>query len=810
MIQDPLARSDAVRGLGTSRPTPVRRTDPAALRPRGCPDSVHFGGPLRSVHVVVALVVATLSAGVVYSDDDDLSAWLAPLPAASATAADEHYAKWISHGAPIERLVARLEEEDAASPPRELRTKLELALSGLVSHAARPGAEEERVAIERSLIQALGETRAIETRAFVVSLLGRIGREPSVEALEGLLGDSALAGAATRAIAATRSPRAGAVLRSALAATSGRDRIGVIQALARLGAREAEGAILALTGDADVDTRGAAWCALAELGSDRFAEGVDVVLGSVERPGTPIAPASVILYAERLSRRGRGADAAVLCRRFLDGAALGHPNDPEAPTDPTPRIASHLLCAALTTLVEAEGSDAAPEILRHGTSKDPELRAVALRLAMTVDAKGDIREGETARSAMTRAWLDRLAAIDAVSPPDARAEIIEMLGGRGDATALPMLRAIIADENADLRVAALRAMARIEKRNVGTVILDAARDAKGASRALLLEDAARLGGASALELLTGELSSTDSASRNAAARALTSVNDVNALGPLMVALGAVEDEELRLRIVRSYLGIIRGARFPRPRVLTHYEDALALAKSPAERRLLVDAFGRLRIRASLEILSGMIDDSALGEEASRALIEAALPRRDGNGGLRGRGVADMIGKASTRLGDDPLAARGREYAATLPPADPANLAEHRPVRASVEHQGEYWPDLAVDGDAISPDSAWFGSSWPAWLEVDLEETTAVAAAHVHFWHFDTRFYQYAIEVSKDREEWITVVDHRDNVEPARPEGKSHEFPEIEARWVRIHVTKNSVNEAVHLLEFSVYGPDASQ
>ena len=134
----------------------------------------------------------------------------------------------------------------------------------------------------------------------------------------------------------------------------------------------------------------------------------------------------------------------------------------------------------------------------------------------------------------------------------------------------------------------------------------------------------------------------------------------------------------------------------------------------------------------------------------------------------------------------------------------AHLALDQPVEASGEPQGEMLPRFAVDG-YVDNQTGWHVGSAPQWLKVDLGSTKSVDHLRVVTFNDNRRYYQYAVDVSTNGDEWEQVVDMRNNSKAATPQGYSHVFPPRPARYVRITMLRNSANPGIHLNELMVFG-----
>lgn len=127
----------------------------------------------------------------------------------------------------------------------------------------------------------------------------------------------------------------------------------------------------------------------------------------------------------------------------------------------------------------------------------------------------------------------------------------------------------------------------------------------------------------------------------------------------------------------------------------------------------------------------------------------------------------------------------------------------------------YEPEYAVDGiDDISshPYSGFWDSTpgtVPQWLQVDLGSQQTFSNVRTHFWDvLDSRIYSYYIEASNDTSTWTPIV--ASALEPKQASGVVVDtFSPVNARYVRITVTDNSVNEYAHIIEISVGSAPAS-
>ena len=470
--------------------------------------------------------------------------------------------------------------------------------------------------------------------------------------------------------------------------------------------------------------------------------------------------------------------------------------------------------------------------------------AVPPLLAMLNTAEAD--EIAAVQSALVRTPGDKVlsasAAALAKAPPPVRVALLDLLARRGAKSNVETVFAAAGDNEASVRTAAFRALgvlaaaetaprvieltlkATEEDERTEAVsavvqvcgrIADAGAQAApvlaaigqntGEKRALLLAALAQLGGQEALQAAVADTKSEDVAVQDAAFAALAAWKDASAAEPLLDLARSTERTKQHVVALRGYFHLV-GLPSGRPpeQTVRMYEDGIAVAKRPDEKRTALGGLAQLKHLAALRAVAKHLDDPELQAEAASAVAQIALPKDEKEQPLRGADMVAALKKAAEVTKDDALRGRITEYLNNLPKPDEANLAQGKPVTTSVAQQGDRSPDKAVDGNSADPNSAWFGAAWPSWLKVDLEQPAKIDSAHVTFYWDGTRSYQYTVDVSLDDKEWKTVADLSNNDKPATSRGVMHTFEPVEARYVRVSILKNSVNEAVHLVELRVF------
>ena len=95
----------------------------------------------------------------------------------------------------------------------------------------------------------------------------------------------------------------------------------------------------------------------------------------------------------------------------------------------------------------------------------------------------------------------------------------------------------------------------------------------------------------------------------------------------------------------------------------------------------------------------------------------------------------------------------------VPSFVPENIALNKTATASATQEGN-WAKHATDGD---PNTRWcaLGAQAGFKLNIDLGKNEKIAGAEI-MWEFDHPNYRYKLKASKDKKEWLTVVDQSKN------------------------------------------------
>ena len=436
--------------------------------------------------------------------------------------------------------------------------KARYLLHALATHAARPGAETERLMVCEALVSLLGGSTPKGVQAKILEELKWVGAKESAEPISRLLLDETLYACAADALVAIGGTEG--QLRRALVAAKGRVLVGIIQALGTLRDAQSVGPIKAALGAPDADVRTAAAAALGNIGDPAAVDALLAATQAHEGYERTMATEASLVLAKRLLEAGRATDAEKIYRAFW--TARKGPED------------RHVRVAALKGLAASRSDGAIEEVMAATKTEDVMLRTTAAQIAA-------VQSGE----AYTRRWLSQLEGAD----PAQRIDILGILGQRGDPAALPSVLALISDQDAGVRAAALGACARIGGESAAKALIGVLAKGEGDNAAFARAGLIQMAGGSEVDSCVG-----------AALKAASSAGVRAALLGILAARGATGERDLVLAAVSD--------------------------QDPAVRRAAIEALGALAGERELPVLVKTLQGATDPNErqaAEGALVAAA-------------------------------------------------------------------------------------------------------------------------------------------------------------------------------------------
>ncbi len=578
----------------------------------------------------------------------------------------------------------------------------------------------------------------------------------------------------------------------------------------------------------------------------------------------PVGAASRKAYADALLAAARRATEADVTCFFLDQLRwCGLPHQADAikafEKSAAPGVAA-LATMTVQAVTDDRASKAAPVAETRYAALNRELaalkpKALTPRLLQAFDDPDAAFAGVAlvwARSAggkkETALWVGKLAA---ATDPVRTVMLLDMLAARGDKTACKPVAALVSHADVGIAAAAQQALIRLNPAAFADQ-LPLLLKVLTPERSALVRDAARLLTTKSLTPPLLKAYDTFSDSGKKVAMDLFKERHVTEASRFALATLDAKDEETVIsgyRLLRETAGaehadtllakLLSSAGRVTPEVQAAFAAAArrddsgtyvkalirALQTAPATARPaaletasriggkdLLQTVEAASADANAEISTAAIRALAAWPDASAlpALLRLAVAAPDSKRQvLAARGVAKLAAADGfdkqpylalwrtirTQTGDD---TRKKEIDALF--AEEINVALGKPVTTNVPQQGENAPCFLVDGTL---EKAWHGAKWPAQAQIDLGSVIPLHAAHVTFYH-GGRTYTFTLELSQDGQTWRQVAGNSDAPKPATAEGLRLNFTATPARYVRLNVLKNNVNEAVHVLELKVF------
>ncbi|MFO7853195.1 MAG: HEAT repeat domain-containing protein [Bacteroidota bacterium] len=311
-------------------------------------------------------------------------------------------------------------------------TKARFAIESYSRYLSEYGHDNERYQWESECIDAVLASGYPMVRSFFLSQLKYIGGKRSVEFASGFLTDEEMCEPAVAVIAACNDPVSEDLLAMSLQIKTLPCAESVMNTLAAMKSDKAVNEYLYWYMSGDKSTGAAALNAMAESAY----ENVYPVLASAAEDASygwdPTgATASLVQYARNLGDKGDMRNMEKICRDVFSNATVEYK------------------IAALEALVYCKGYEAIEYLLTGFRDGEHEYRKAILDLA-----------GEIPGKAATRKWINMLPAVDYTQ----KAEIIEMLGERGDLLAVSPIKDALFSSSPVLRVKAAMALAKLQGR----------------------------------------------------------------------------------------------------------------------------------------------------------------------------------------------------------------------------------------------------------------------------------------------------------------------------------------------------------
>ena len=544
----------------------------------------------------------------------------------------------------------------------------------------------------------------------LVKALGELRFQPAVPAIAKLAAsaDRDLRHTALRALAEIGPGKrfwwtdysSGNVLRRACQTGTGRDKIVAANLYLRYARRLAEGGarprsaavcreVLALAAAPDAASlRPAALNTLAEVAGDAALPDLVAAANSSNRTDSVAALNTLLAMPS-------GPAAGELSRILTSGP-------------------SHLRLALLNMLAGASHPALSDAIAANLKNADADLRTAAIQalqgkqglahlLALLPSAgAGDLPELKKQILALAgKKELPDVAAVLAKAPPPARVVILDILGQRYAAPCVAAVWGATADADPAVRLAALKALgataapealpkmvalflklsdggeqdvalrsvvmvaktiANVEQR--AGALLEVYAGASPRQKELLLVALPELGGQKALETVTAAVNGSEDNLRNAAVGALANWPDQAADAAMIQAAASATNVTQQALLLRGLVRVVREGTQPAAAKLGRYQAALAAARRPDEKKLILGALVDIKTMESLLLLDKYLDDPELRDEVASVAVLVACPEGDYKG-LTDPAARPVLAKMAGLIKDEPTRKKVEDHLAGI-------------------------------------------------------------------------------------------------------------------------------------------------
>lgn len=197
-------------------------------------------------------------------------------------------------------------------------------------------------------------------------------------------------------------------------------------------------------------------------------------------------------------------------------------------------------------------------------------------------------------------------------------------------------------------------------------VLAALAPTTGEQRILFLEMLPQVGGGKALQAVVAETKSADAEMRDAAIRALADWEDVAAAPELLNVARTAESQVHQVLALRGYVRVVGASSRPAGEKVRLLQEALTVAKRPDEKKLVLGGLSTLRTVEALQAVAPALDDPELVAEASMAAVRIALPQDAKQRPLSGAAVVEVLRKVAAVAPEAKVRAQAQAYLDQLP------------------------------------------------------------------------------------------------------------------------------------------------
>ncbi len=336
-------------------------------------------------------------------------------------------------------------------------------VASLAKYVSQFGKEADKQTVEAGLLIALQAAADKDVKSFYLTQLYFVATNSSVATLSQYLQDDKLCDATVKVMLSIDSPAASDAILKSLDRSQGLSALTLAKAVGQLRIEDANPSLIKKLGSADPKLQRVVLESLAQIGSKESFTLLSEKAAKSKYIYEPTGSVTAFVsYANRLGEKGD----LMLCDKVLTILM----------TNCKEKNQLQYRSAAMVVKEKYWGSESLPLLLKEFDNSDKAYRAGVMNIAAS---SSDVY--------VTRQWISKSKAVEG----EKRAEILEMLGRKGDIKLLSTFGNMLSDPSAEVRGAAIEAIANIKVDDAVKMLenqlikgVDAAACAKALSRRL--------------------------------------------------------------------------------------------------------------------------------------------------------------------------------------------------------------------------------------------------------------------------------------------------------------------------------------
>lgn len=323
-------------------------------------------------------------------------------------------------------------------------TAVRFAVNSAARYASEFGKEAERDFVENQLLKALQTQSDKDVKTFLLNQLNLVGGEKTIAAAKTYLSDEYLVEPATQTLLSVGGKPAAFALLEAFPNSSEKSKPTLIKALGELQCADAVQLISPFVNDKNPATRKVALAALANIGDPGSYKTLSAAVKNANYAYEATNAAEAFLnYANILGEKNE----TELCKKACNEIIKANQAEDKL----------HNYSKALSVYTKYFGAEVLPLLLKAIDNTDKPFRYSVLNLA---EKTGDI--------AATRQWIAKAQKASV----EIKAEIIDMLGRRGDALAVDFVKENLNSASDLVRAESIGSLLKLEGKDAAPVLVD--------------------------------------------------------------------------------------------------------------------------------------------------------------------------------------------------------------------------------------------------------------------------------------------------------------------------------------------------